>query len=71
MPGDEATRWPERTLFIPPCARDASEEQPVKVRVKEIRLERLRNFGDVWLAGGLWRMLGLDGFSDDAFARGP
>jgi hypothetical protein len=27
----------------------------------DIRLARLRDFGDVWLAWGLWRMLGLDG----------
>ena len=33
----------------------------MKVRLKDIRLERLRDFGDVWLAWGLWRMLGLDG----------
>ena len=36
-------------------------EEPVKVRLKDVRLERLRDFGDVWLAWGLWRMLGLDG----------
>lgn len=59
--GDEASRRPERTLFDPPCARDAGEEEQVKVRLKDIRLERLRDFGDVWLAWGLWRMLGLDG----------
>ncbi|MEI6636209.1 MAG: hypothetical protein WCO99_06555 [Planctomycetota bacterium] len=33
----------------------------MQVRLKDIRLERLRDFGDVWLAWGLWRMLGLDG----------
>ena len=60
LQGDEASRRPERTLFDPPCARDAGEEEQVKVRLKDIRLERLRDFGDVWLAWGLWRMLGLD-----------
>ena len=27
-----------------------------------VRLERLRDFGDVWMAWGLWRLLGLDTF---------
>jgi hypothetical protein len=58
--GDTARR-PERSLSDPPCAQDAGEEKPVKVRLKDIRPERLRDFGDVWLAWGLWRMLGLDG----------
>jgi len=31
------------------------------VKLKGVRLERLRDFGDVWLALGLWRLLGLDG----------
>ena len=34
--------------------------QPVLVDLKGIRLERTRDFGDVWLAWGLWRLLGLD-----------
>ncbi len=61
LQGDDAARRPERTLFDPPCARGADEDEHVKVRLKDIKLERLRDFGDVWLAWGLWRMLGLDG----------
>ena len=61
LQGDEAARQPQRTLFDPPCARHGGEEEQVRVRLKDIRLERLRDFGDVWLAWGLWRMLGLDG----------
>jgi hypothetical protein len=61
LQGAESARRPERTLFDRPCATDAGEEEHVKVRLKDIRLERLRDFGDVWLAWGLWRMLGLDG----------
>lgn len=38
---------PACTLFDPSCARDAGVEDPVKVRLKNIRLERLRDFGDV------------------------
>ena len=30
------------------------------MRLSGVRLERLRDFGDVWLALGRWRMLGLD-----------
>ena len=30
------------------------------MRLKGIQLERLRDFGDVWMAWGLWRMLELD-----------
>ncbi|HSW02200.1 MAG TPA: IS1634 family transposase, partial [Sedimentisphaerales bacterium] len=37
-----------------------AEEEPVQVNLQEVRFERLRDFGDVWLALGLWRLLGLD-----------
>jgi hypothetical protein len=33
----------------------------VNVCLTDIRLERLRDFGDVGLARSVWRMLGLDG----------
>ena len=49
------------SYFDPPCVRDVGDEESVQVRLKDIRLERLRDFGDVWLGWGLWRMLGLDG----------
>jgi hypothetical protein len=32
----------------------------MEVQLRGVRLERLRDFGDVWLALGLWRLLGLD-----------
>jgi transposase len=50
----------QRTFFDPPDAHSPSADEPVLVRLKGIRLERLRDFGDVWLALGLWRLLGLD-----------
>ena len=59
--GEDAAARPERKLFDPPCSRIADGEEQIQVRLKDIRLERLRDFGDVWLAWGLWRMLGLDG----------
>src|ERR1043166_6169860 len=46
------------SLFDPPHYEEPDEE--VLVHLRGIRLERLRDFGDVWLAWGLWRLLGLD-----------
>jgi transposase len=51
---------PQRTLFDPPHYDDPTEEEPVLVKLKNIKLQRLRDFGDVWLALGTWRLLGLD-----------
>jgi transposase len=51
---------PEPSLFDPPHYDDPSDDEPVLVKLKGIRLQRLRDFGDVWLALGLWRLLGLD-----------
>jgi transposase len=52
---------PQRSLFDPPPYDDpAEEEEPMLVRLKGVALERLRDFGDVWLARGLWRLLELD-----------
>jgi len=51
---------PQRSLFDPPHYDDPSDDEPVEVNLKGVRLERLRDFGDVWLTLGLWRLLGLD-----------
>src|SRR4029077_7897729 len=32
----------------------AGPSEPVPVRLDQIRLERVRHFGDVWLAWGVW-----------------
>jgi transposase len=37
-----------------------SSRETIAVRLDQIRLERSRGFGDVWLAWTLWRALGLD-----------
>jgi hypothetical protein len=50
---------PQPSLFDPPRPVEPPDE-PVLVKLQGIRLERLRDFGDVWLALGLWRRLGLD-----------
>jgi len=51
---------PQPSLFDPPHYDDPTDEEPVLVKLNDIRLQRLRDFGEVWLALGLWRMLGLD-----------
>lgn len=59
LDGKQPARRPQLSLFDPPPPEPCSPE-PVAVRLSGVRLERLRDFGDVWLAWGLWRMLGLD-----------
>lgn len=51
---------PQPSLFDPPRYDEPGDDEPVLVKLKDIRLERLRDFGDVWLALGLWRLLKLD-----------
>ena len=41
------------------------------VDLRGVRLERLRDFGDVWMALGLWRLLGLDALLERLAAAGP
>jgi transposase len=62
LDGDPQIRRPQLSLFDPPQAAsaEASREAPVMVRLRGVKLERFRDFGDVWLAWGLWRMLELD-----------
>ena len=61
---------PELSLFDPPHYDDPDEDEPVLVKLKDIRLERLRGFGDVWLAWGLWRLLELDVLLDRIMTTG-
>lgn len=52
---------PQPSLFDPPVYdHPIADEEPILVKLKGLRLERLRDFGDVWLVLGLWRLLGLD-----------
>ena len=51
---------PQPALFDPPLYDEPAEDEPVLVKLRDIRLQRLRDFGDVWLALGLWRLVGLD-----------
>jgi len=56
----EGKARPQPSLFDPPHYDDPDDDEPVEVNLKGVGLERLRDFGDVWLAWGLWRLLGLD-----------
>jgi Transposase DDE domain len=51
---------PQPSLFDPPPPANPTDEEFVEVHLQDVRFERLRDFGDVWLALGLWRLLGLD-----------
>jgi transposase len=53
-------------LFEDPVKRS----EPVAVRLDQIRLERARRFGDVWLAWRLWDALALDRFCHDHLVKG-
>lgn len=61
---------PRASLFDPPHYNDPSDDEPVLVRLRGVRLERLRDFGDVWMAWGLWRLLGLDSLLEELSSEG-
>ena len=48
----------------------AGPSEPVALRLDQIRLERARRFGDVWLAWRLWQALALDRFCGAHLAEG-
>ncbi len=56
----EGQTRPHPSLFDPPHYEDPAETEFVEVQLQGVRFERLRDFGEVWLAWGLWRLLGLD-----------
>ena len=60
----------QRSLFDPPRQDAPQEDEPLLVKLGSIRLERTRDFGDAWLAWGLWRMLSLDEFFGERMERG-
>jgi transposase len=49
---------------------DGSHQQTVSVRLKNVRVERARQFGDVYLALALWRGVGLEEFCERRLPRG-
>jgi transposase len=59
-------RGEQYELFEAPAEPGA----PVAVRLEQIRLERARRFGDVWLGWRLWQALALDRFCAQHLAEG-
>jgi len=59
-------RGDQRELF----ESDHGEQQPLPVRIDQVRVERGRRFGDVWLGWTLWRALSLDTFCAQCMPRG-
>jgi len=59
LDGKAATAARQLSLFEPPPIDDPVPET-IRVNLKGVRVERTRDFGDVFLALTLWRMLGLD-----------
>ncbi len=51
---------PPPAWFDPPHYDEPTDHEPVLVKLKGLRWERLRDFGEVWLALGRWRLVGLD-----------
>jgi transposase len=51
---------PSPTLFDVEPDDSGADDETVCVELRGIRMERVRTFGDVWLALGLWRLLELD-----------
>ena len=57
--------------FDSPSLFEASQAvEPVKVVLGKVRVERSRQFGDVWLAWQLWRALHLDDFCEKHLSAG-
>lgn len=50
---------PLPTLFDPPHFFEPEDDVEL-VRIKGVRLERMRDFGDAWPGLGLWRLLDFD-----------
>jgi transposase len=61
---------PSPSLFDPPAVDEPGDDEPVRVDLKGVRLERLREFGNVWLALGLWRLLELDRLLEQVLPKG-
>lgn len=59
-------RGKQQELFEAP----SPPSEPIPVRLDQVRLERGRRFGDVWLGWTLWRALGLDAVCEAKMPRG-
>jgi len=65
------SRRPQPSLFDPPAyPEDPKLDDPLSIRHGDIGLGNVRDFGDVWLALGLWRLLGLDTLLESLMPKG-
>jgi hypothetical protein len=62
LDGKAASKARQLFLFERPSDDDDPVPETIQVKTKGVRVERTRDFGDVYLALCLWRMLGLDDF---------
>ena len=71
LDGKAASKARQTSLFEPPCdPGDDPVPETVEVKTKGVRVERTRDFGDVFLALTLWRMLGLDDLFEHELPEG-
>jgi transposase len=61
---------PPPSLFDPPSCHELPEDETILVQLQGVKLERTRDFGDVWMAWGLWRLLGLDTLLEESIPTG-
>src|SRR5258708_38736680 len=69
----EARTLARRLIGAPEQAqlfRDGSEDLTVPVRLKGLRIERSRQFGDVYMALALWRGTGLEDLCEQLLSVG-
>jgi transposase len=60
----------ERAMQQPGLFELEPSIEPERVRLGQVRTERGRAFGDIWIAWTLWRALGLDEFCASVMASG-
>jgi hypothetical protein len=66
-----AARAQQLSLFEPPMSLEQEPvPEEVRVNLKKVRVERTRDFGDVYLGLMLWQMLELDTLVDAEIPRG-
>jgi transposase len=71
LDGKAASKARQLSLFEPPSDHDDDPvPETVEVKTKGVRVERTRDFGDVYLALTLWRMLGLDDLFEHELPEG-
>jgi transposase len=71
LDGKAASKARQTSLFEPPCDPGGDPvPDTVQVKTKDVRVEGARDFGDVFLALTLWRMLGLDDLFEHELPEG-